>query len=114
MSPGHTYLKGSFIQSAIPVESDLTVASTSSQPPHLQEKSDSILALLQRLDKSKHALIKPVSDLESQKSVNATAKKPQPQLDGNTSTIQSNVHSLTPVLYNGTQLTGLGAQVNAM
>ena len=76
VGPGHTELNGSFIQSASPIEPDTTVASSSSQSSHPQDKSDSILALLQRLEESNQVIIKWVSDFESQKPVNPTVRNP--------------------------------------
>ena len=53
-------------------------------------------------------------DLQSQKSVNPTAKNPQSQLDGNTNSIQNNVHSFTPHAAQWHPINGFGRPVNAM
>ena len=98
VSPDHTDLNGSFIQSVIPVEPDPTAASSSSQLPHTQDKWDSILTMLQRLEESNQAIMKGVSDLESQKSVNSAVRNPQLQPDVNTDIPQNNMHSLTSTL----------------
>ena len=66
MSAGPTDLNESFIQSINHTESDLTVASIH-QSPQVQGMSDLILAMLHKLDESNQALIRFVSDLESQK-----------------------------------------------
>ena len=112
VSPGHTDLNGSFIQSVIPVEPDTTAASSSSQLPHTQDKSDSILTMLQRPEESNQAIMKRVSDLESQKSDNPVVRNPQLQPDVNTDILQNNMHLLISTLHSGTQLTGSGVQAN--
>ena len=79
MSNGHIDLNESFIQSAIPTESDPITDANTSQPPQVQDKSESILALLHKLDESNQALLRWVSDLESQKTVKANSSGIQSQ-----------------------------------
>ena len=76
VSPRHTDLNGSFLQSVIPLESDPTVAPSSSQSSHNQEKPDLILTMLQKLEEPNQAIMKRVSDFESQKFVNPTDGNP--------------------------------------
>ena len=56
VSTGHIDLNESFIQSAIPTESDLTIDANAPQPPQMQDKSELILALLQKLDESNQSV----------------------------------------------------------
>ena len=112
--PSRTDVNKLFVQFAIHIEPDPTAASSTSQSYHPQDKWDSILALLQRLEESNQTIITRVSDLESQKSVNPTVSNPQLQSDMNTRFLQSNKHSLTSTVNSGTQLTGSDAQVSTM
>ena len=100
VSTGHIDLNESFIQSVIPTESDLTLEANTSQPPQMQDKSDSILALLHRLDESNQALLRRVSDLESQKSVQTNSSGIQSHPDIPTLHSQQNPHSLASTTQN--------------
>ena len=91
---GNTDLNESFIQSAIPTESDPTVDANVSQPLKMQDKSDSILAMLHKLDESNQALIRWVSDLPSKKTANTNSSGTQLQSDIPTLPTQHNLHSL--------------------
>ena len=112
VSVGHTDLNGSFIQSAIPIEPDPTVNTRASQPLQIPDKSDSILAMLQKLDESIQALIKQLGDLETQKTVNSTPRETQLQSDVSTLSAHNNLHSLTSTHQNGLQLTAADIQLN--
>ena len=114
VSPCHTDLTREFIQSAIPGEPDSTVVSSSSQSLQMQDKFDLILTLLQTLGGSYQVLIKRVSDLEAQKSVNSIARNPQLQPDVGNLTVQNNMPLLTSTVHSVTQLMGLDDQVNTM
>ena len=94
VSNGHIDLNESFIQSAIPTESDPITDANISQPPQEQDKSDSILSLLHKLDESNQAMLRRVSDLESQKTVKVNSSGTQPQSDIPTLPTQHNLHSL--------------------
>ena len=106
VSPGYTDLNGSFIQSVIPIEPDPTAAPSSSQSSQNQEYLDPILTMLQKLEESNQAIMKRVSDLESQKFVNSTVRNPQLQPDIHSDVPQTNVHLLTSTFHSGSQLTG--------
>ena len=67
MSAHHTDLNESFIQSIVHTGSDQTGDASVPQSLQMQDKSDSILEMLYKLDESNEALIRRVSDLESQK-----------------------------------------------
>ena len=99
VSNGHIDLNESFIQSVIPTESDPITDANTSQPPHVQDKSESILALLHKLDESNQALLRRVSDLESQKTVKVNSSGTQ-QSDIPTLPTQHNLHSLASTSQN--------------
>ena len=63
MSAGHTDLNQSFIQPTIHTESDQTGDASVPQSLQMQDKSDSILAMLHKLDEYNQALIRWESDL---------------------------------------------------
>ena len=100
VNTGHIDLNESFIQSAIPTESDRLIDANAPQPPQIQDKSESILALLQKLDESNQELLRRVSDLESQKTVKTNSSGTQSQSDIPTLPTQNNLHSLASTSQN--------------
>ena len=112
MSAGHTDLNESFLQSTIHTESDPTVDASVPQSPQVQDKSDSILAMLHKLDESNQALIRRVSDLESQKTVSKKSSEIQSQSDVPTLPTQHNLHSLAATYQNSIQQTASDIRPN--
>ena len=112
VSSGHTDLNESFIQSAILTESDPITDVNTSQPPQVQDNSESILALLHKLDESNQALLRRVSDLESQKAVTVNSSGIQLQPAIPTLPTQHNLHSLASTSQNTFLHTSSDSQLN--
>ena len=60
MSAGHTDLNESFIQSPVHTKSDPTVDASVPQSLHVQDKLDSIVSILHKLDESNQTLIRQI------------------------------------------------------
>ena len=112
VSSSHTDLNESFIQSAIPTESDPITDANTSQPTQVQDNLESILALLHKLDESNQALLRRVSDLESQKTVKVNSSGIQLQSDIPTLPTQHNLHSLASTSQNTFLHTASDPQLN--